>query len=326
MASEAFSASQLAEIIIPGRKNGQSTLDCIFPPLEDTPRPSHVQRTFQADLGTLDILPLEVLQQVLAQLDLRSFMNFQYLNHMSGAVAESVPEYKAVVKNATNALRGIISVGLGEWITCEMLFDELCTEKCVQCGDFGGFLYLLTCERVCYRCFANEKKYLPLRRSHAVRKFGINRQTLKTLPRMRSIPGSYSTKRFHVSEKILLIDREATHQAGVDLYGSSAAMEAYTALVLTRKQREYIKRAGKDWRVRRPETEDPRDAHEENPLRFMAVVRAPWLKRASQEIEWGFHCCGCATGGEWHLPVNQRLFTVSSFNEHVRECRKAQLR
>lgn len=108
---------------------------------------------------------------------------------------------------------------------------------------------------------------------------GLDRQTLKTLPRMRSMPGTYSAQRFFVSEKILLIDREAAHQAGIDLYGSSVAMESYTALVLTRKQREYTKRAVKDRRARRPEPEDPHDSHEENPLRFMAIFRTPWLKK-----------------------------------------------
>ena len=334
MVFDALSASELEKVTCPSSKNGEGTLDRVFLSLEATLKFGCIEDAFEADLGVFDLLPLEIIQRLLAQFDLRSFVNFQYLNRKSRVVAESVPEYKIIAQYAANTLRAIITVGLGQRITCEMLYDKLCTEKCETCGDFGGYLYLLTCQRVCYTCFVDQKKFLPLRRTHATRKFGLDRQTLNDLPQMRSVPGRYSTKESNISDRILLIDHEAAHAAGIALYGSSTIMDVYIAAVLARKQREYAKRAIKRCGARPPETEDPRDGHRENPLRFMAVVRAPVFIRVSQKVEWGFHCCGCTDlhdglylykGQEVenkHFINSKRLFTVSSFHEHVRKCGK----
>src|SRR5271163_264141 len=35
------------------------------------------------------------------------------------------------------------------------------------------------------------------------------------------------------------------------------------------------------------------------PLRYMAVMRVPWLNRRSRRDEWGFHCVGCDDLREW---------------------------
>jgi ribosomal protein S14 len=123
-------------------------------------------------------------------------------------LVESFPQYKAIRKHAYNALRGTMYIETGRWITCGMVYEKLCTAECEECGDFGGYLYILTCKRVCFLCLSVDKQYLPLRYSHAIRKFGLNRPILRTLPRMRSIPGTYSPNQKKVRTHLALVDSD----------------------------------------------------------------------------------------------------------------------
>ncbi|KAF2136590.1 uncharacterized protein K452DRAFT_237240, partial [Aplosporella prunicola CBS 121167] len=85
-------------------------------------------------------------------LDLRTLTDFRCVNQRAMQVVDSIFPYNAIIKHVRNALRGILSIETGRWITCEALFETLCTPQCESCGAFGGYLYLITCKRVCYRC------------------------------------------------------------------------------------------------------------------------------------------------------------------------------
>ncbi|KAG6823235.1 hypothetical protein H0H92_010906 [Tricholoma furcatifolium] len=250
-------------------------------------------------LGALDTLPLELLGEILQQLDLRTLTDFRHVNRRAMWLVESLPQYKAIRKHAYNALRGIIYTEAGRWITCDTLYDKLCTAECEECGDFGGYLYILTCKRVCFLCLSKDKQYIPLRYRHAIRKFGLNRRVLGTLPSMKSIPGTYSPMEKKVRARIALVDSDCARRAAITLHGSASAME------------EYVSSTG---------TQDPLDRREGNTLRFMAIVRTPWLNRSSQELEWGFHCAGCQKCHYSRTLHFRRKFTVGSFNDHLKEC------
>jgi hypothetical protein len=60
----------------------------------------------------------------------------------------------------------------------------------------------------------------------------------------------------------------------------------------------------------------------------MAVVRAPWLDRSSQSVEWGVYGKGCKDmfnpDGNFQisseLPLHfRRMFTEASFDAHLRQ-------
>jgi hypothetical protein len=55
------------------------------------------------------------------------------------------------------------------------------------------------------------------------------------------------------------------------------------------------------------------------PLRYMTMIRVPWLNRRSRRDEWGFHCVGCEDLCEWPNHT-QRDFIMSTFGEHLKEC------
>ncbi|KAF1934625.1 hypothetical protein EJ02DRAFT_302028, partial [Clathrospora elynae] len=69
-------------------------------------------------------------------------------------------------------LRGALATGSANWITCEKLSESFCKPECEQCGDFGGYLYLVICQRVCFLCFTEHETYLTLKPGHTQRMFG----------------------------------------------------------------------------------------------------------------------------------------------------------
>lgn len=273
-------------------------LDDHLPDLQCQPYNDHIPNPPKAYLGALDRLPLELIHEILPPLDLRTLTDFRHVNRRAMWLVESIPQYKAIRKHAYNALRGIIYIKAGRWITCEMLYEKLCTAECEECGDFGGYLYVLTCKRVCFLCLSEDKRYLPLRYRRATRKFGINRAILCTLPSMKSIPGTYSPTQRKFRIRVTLVDSESARRAGIALHGSVSAMK------------QYVSSMG---------AQDPSDDESRNPFRFMAVVRTPWLNKSSQELEWGFHCIGCRIYRKRPLHF-RRKFTVGSFKEHLKEC------
>ncbi|KAH8725641.1 hypothetical protein GQ44DRAFT_739461 [Phaeosphaeriaceae sp. PMI808] len=330
MEEEPLSKSQLEDLTYPYPRLKDFTLGDNLPAL-DFPPDKHITKTPKVDLGTLDVLPLELLQDLLFQIDLRTLAKFRRINRRAVEVVEAIPQHKAVTTHAPNVIHGILGIETGQWISCQNVYEKLCAPDCERCGDFAGYLYILTCERVCFLCFSEDKTYLPLRHSHAIRKFGINHQILSTLPRMTSIPGTYSPNERKRHERPALVDSESAYRAGITFHGSSIAMKQYVSNTLAQKLQDFNRRASQataeesgssTHRLRRPQTKEPFDGRSRNPMRFMAIVRMAVLKKVSQELEWGFHCIGCEKCYHNRIFHFGRKFTVASFSEHLRQCGK----
>lgn len=98
----------------------------------------------QTDLGLLERLPLELLQVGLLQLDLRSLINFRMVNRRGLLTVDSIPQFDSIMEHAQIAVRAALAIRTAPWITCKQLYDALRTTKCKSCGDFGGYIYMLT--------------------------------------------------------------------------------------------------------------------------------------------------------------------------------------
>lgn len=183
------------------------------------------------DLGTLDKLPLELIGEILKTLDLRTLMDLRYANRRATEIINSIPQYKAIRKHAPNALRGILAIQTGRYITLEHLYEKLCTPECEVCGVAGSFLYLLTCKRACFFCFRKRSEFLPLQQTQAIKSFGIDRKFLKTLPCMRSVPGTYSIRMAKKGRSLLLFDTENVRQATIDLARAVSSNEQYVSWI-----------------------------------------------------------------------------------------------
>ena len=223
------SLQDLCGLSYPRPRINDNTLDENLPAPPTRFEITGVRRTPTASLGALDLLPVELLHIILRQSDLQSISNFRRVNRRADAILDSVQEYRALTVYARHALTGILTIETGRFITCQSLYLALCTANCELCGDFAGFLYILTCKRVCFLCLSHDERYLPLRQSHAIRKFGVNYKSLEALPRMRSIPGMYSPNRKKVRDRLTLVDFESARCSGVAAHESVTAMERYVA-------------------------------------------------------------------------------------------------
>ena len=184
--------------------------------------------------GFFETLPLELLYEILVHLDIRSLTNFKYVNRRAAELVESQPHYKTIVKYAQNAVRGILCVQTGTWITCEILYKKLFLPECEECGDFTPYLYIITCRRVCFLCFSERARYLPLGASLVKRRYGFDPRKNQKLPYMKTLPGTYSPGKCKLSQSIALFDYDSVLQAASLYHGSLDAVTRYIAEVQNR--------------------------------------------------------------------------------------------
>lgn len=293
-------------------------LDDNLPSFPCPPQPPHSPTT---GLGTLDALPLELMCHIISQLDLRTLPDFGLANRQAYCLLTSHHQYKAIITHARNALYGILSIQTGRWIACSTLYNTLCTSKCDQCDDFGGYIYLLTCRRVCFLCLSQQRGYLPLLPTHACQKFGLDRRLIKSIPHVKALPGIYSPNEKKVTRPpTLLVDYESALEAGVELHGSVSSMNDYALQKKIQNHNSRLWNIGRrDRRARRSWVSDPFDGHSGNPFRFVAIAHVPWLDRKKQKPVWGFHCLGCADSCEFPLHF-RRKYIATTFEDHLRQC------
>lgn len=218
----------------------------------------------------------------------------------------------------------------GTWISCELLHEKLFAPDCDECGDFAGFLYVLTCRRICFLCFSEKEEYLPLGAALIQRRYGLKKQQLEKVPHLKTLPGTYSSWGTKLSQSTLLYDYTSTIQAATLHHSSRDAVAQHTINALMRLEieaktrREKAPREGSDPRpARMPAGLFPYDRKSSNPRRFVAVISLPCLVPAAGSMieELGFHCNACSNSKE--RPFHwRRKYSAMSFGDHLQECGK----
>lgn len=304
-------------------KNTDNTLDVIDNCCSRASR-LHFDGPYDYDLGALDVLPLEIVHMTLIQLDIQSLIDFRRVNKRARLITDSMPQFKQILTHVPASIRGSLNIETARFFSCQDLYEKLSTAECESCGDFGGYLYLVTCRRVCYLCFTEKPDYLPLLRKDVTRKFGLRLEHLAALPRMKSFPGCYSPRELKRSTRTILFDHSAARQAGIALHGTVSAMEKYASDMAAKKMEVYLTKTSlhtTPGRARRPpRTEDEFDGYSSNPKRFMAIICAPYLDARLGTPDWGSHCLACKRH-HYSRPLHwRRKFTTDGFQKHISEC------
>ncbi|OJJ99630.1 hypothetical protein ASPACDRAFT_43254 [Aspergillus aculeatus ATCC 16872] len=193
-------------------------------------------------LGALEKLPLEILHLTLLALDVQSMTDFRRVNKRARIVAGSIPQYRRILAHAPAALRGSLNLETARNFSCQALYETLSTAECNGCGDFGGYLYLITCRRVCFLCLTEKTDYLPLSRKDVFRKFGLDPTHLARLPRMKSFPGHYSPRGIKCRRRETLFDHCSAREAGIAVHGTAEAMERFAAEMVSKQLEAYNSR------------------------------------------------------------------------------------
>ncbi|KAI0533865.1 hypothetical protein GGR58DRAFT_94157 [Xylaria digitata] len=142
-------------------------------------------------LGPLGSLPLELLFNVIEFLDFQSLLRLMRVSLQWKVAVEALPAYVALTKHARGQLNTLGLSGIIKHHTASALYDALLSQKCASCFEFGGFLFLPTCEKICFACLLHNKAYWMLPTSMAKECFSLTYAELNTLPILQAIPGSY---------------------------------------------------------------------------------------------------------------------------------------
>ncbi len=244
----------------------------------------------------LDRLPLELLIEVLLQLDIPSLTRFRGLNRHAMELVNSVHQYTAIIKHCPNIIRAIVSIQ-ADAFDCSTLYRTLCTSQCFTCNRFGDHLCLIDCRRVCYFCFTRRVEYFPLTSREASKFFTpakpwsnakSSRKQLELVkpPSILSLPGRYCSTAIKWGG-ILRVRR-------LRLYDRRAVVQSLVGSGLPRL-----------------------DKTTREPKRFMAIISAPVLLNAGQQVDHGFFCLGCRDNADGIIPCFRIKYTTKDMSEHI---------
>ncbi|KAJ0425396.1 hypothetical protein BJY00DRAFT_308144 [Aspergillus carlsbadensis] len=122
-------------------------------PLRITPKRRY--RTPQvASSSFLDILPLELLDMILLQLDYASLARLSATNTKAERFIKTRPYYKAVIEDCYTFLAELRRIQFLAIPSAASIYHAFCTPTCStpDCQRLAGGFFLLTCRRYCYQC------------------------------------------------------------------------------------------------------------------------------------------------------------------------------
>ncbi|CVK98668.1 uncharacterized protein FMAN_08512 [Fusarium mangiferae] len=105
-----------------------------------------------AGLGHFNKLPSDVMNNILVQLDVKSFRCFRNANAKAHSITETVLDCREVLEYGQAAITSIIRTGLSRHVTIGEIHLALTSSKCGFCEAYGPILFLPTCTRTCHEC------------------------------------------------------------------------------------------------------------------------------------------------------------------------------
>lgn len=105
---------------------------------------------------------------------------------------DSLKEYQMVVSHGPNVLCALLRTRLAVDVSLFDFYHALCSKGCAFCGEFSGFISLLTWNRCCFKCLQGAPE-IQLQTLAAVRKqFHLSKAELGRLRLCKPLPGVYS--------------------------------------------------------------------------------------------------------------------------------------
>ena len=278
-----------------------------------------------SNIGDLEALPIEIIHSVFNILDLQSLTNSRAISWRARALVDSFPPYNAIVKHSPDALRALLSTHMAIHFTAQDIFDALCTQACFSCGQFGPFLDIFTGYRHCVTCVTYSDNLLSITASLAKKEFGLSSKSMRTLPTLLSIPGQYTESERTYQRRISLVRILSAAAAG-----SMQQEDSNASYPRTRPLGE--RRVPQPAQLPQPPVShqllQQLDRHGQNPYRFMAMIRLPFLDRRTGNLDWGLSCQACRLG-----PRDKRrgyynwntVYSAAGYMEHFQKCEVSQI-
>lgn len=288
-----------------------------FPPREHDAVRQSIATPFQrtptavAELGSLDRLPTELLHDVLLRLDMQTIFKLRQTSLRAREVVDSLTQYQMVALHGLRLFCALLRTRFAVHITLDDFYDALSTKTCAICGQFGGFIFLLTWTRCCFQCLLRAEETRAQTLASAQKELHLNKAELGHLRTFRTLPGTYSMEENIRRSRIKLV---STHQVKL-VFGKTHHMyfPPPTPVGVT---------------VLRPK----------QICHFMASCALPYYDRRTRKVERGISCSGCqlalekgiigSGGSDWEPSAylaRDMVYAQDNFLEHFRWCQQAQL-
>ncbi|KAH6973860.1 hypothetical protein BKA56DRAFT_464028, partial [Ilyonectria sp. MPI-CAGE-AT-0026] len=186
------------------------------------PKLSAISRdSSSSSIGRLDLLPQELLLQVLDLLDLQSLSRLSRVSLKGKRAVEALRSYRDVMRYSPSILGALGATRLLQIHSAALLRQVLLEGQCVSCFEFGAFLFLPTCERVCFDCLHENHALHMTTVTFAKRWFDLTDDQIARIPILHSIPGSYcvSWPVTHLQTH-RLVSIKQLKQLAIDVHGS----------------------------------------------------------------------------------------------------------
>ncbi|KAF4447020.1 hypothetical protein F53441_9418 [Fusarium austroafricanum] len=182
-------------------------------------------RDLVSSLGQLDLLPAELLLSVLDLLDFQSLSRLSRVSLLGKDVIEDLPVYREMVQHAPEALVALGQTRLLSHHPASLLHSALRQSRCVSCFAFGGFLFLPTCERVCFECLYENQALRMTSPAMAKQCFSLTDHDLQRIPVMHSVPGTFGL-RFQFAHKQVerLVSVKQAKKLALEVHGSTGKL------------------------------------------------------------------------------------------------------
>lgn len=110
----------------------------------------------KGSLGSLNILPTEIIMIVICAMEFRSVAAFRNVNTCAREMAESVTKFGAVKEHAPFILRAAINLNPPSPPASVATLDASLLERACSCCGIrdGSIISLLDCRRYCRTCFS----------------------------------------------------------------------------------------------------------------------------------------------------------------------------
>ncbi len=286
-------------------------------------------RSDAATLGDFEKFPREILDMVLLSLDLDAIVQFRGVNIRARDSVDSHVHYSNIFKHAPEVLCALHQSQLAAHTTCEQLLRTLRLQKCSRCSENGAYLHLLTCTRVCWKCFNSSEEFLPMRRKEALIRCAFNATILKTIPCLKVKRGKYGHREPFESDAGYFYDRPTVKSTAMAKDDARQMMLARAVLPAVPLLQRSLSRRDK---VMRRYLENYRGQGSLDVSRslwqYCVVARLPWLSSKPTRVHWGQYCKSVSKAAtELYFSQRSRLMSIKSMEKntttgsHVRKFR-----
>lgn len=141
-----------------------------------------------AGIGHFEVLPPELIFQILVLLDVKSLFQFRRAHRQTLRLVDAIPDFKEIVATPY-LLSAVLHLGALHFSVHDLAV-RLREQHCSRSGPthLATFLHLLRCERLCYPCLVSCPEYAPMPAAEALRHRGSSTE-LRRIPHVTGHPG-----------------------------------------------------------------------------------------------------------------------------------------